>query len=186
MKILKETLLRRKTLLTVIGVFIVMLTAITLIWFGRANSNQAMNAMVAKVYFDGEYRITDGSWQPIVPGQHIPATKGDVTLRGNFHMLTPDDEYIGLYTGDLPIAFYINHINLTFYISDNEIHIMDMEHSLFGDSACGIAWTAYAFTSQTDAPIEILIHNPHRFGNDQAIDQMLSSVALWSGIDFEN
>ena len=180
-----EKLHQRRSSLAIIGILILILSAVALIWFGRANSYQAVNAMVAKVYFDGEYRIGDGSWQPIVPGQHIPATKGDVTLRGYFHMLTPDDEYIGLYTGDLPIAFYINHISLTFFIRDSETHIMDMEHPVFGDSACGISWTAYTFTSPTDAPVEILIHNPHKFGNDQAIDQMLSSVALWSGIDFE-
>ena len=33
--------------------------------------------------------------------------------------------------------------------------------------------------------IEILVHNPHRFGNETAIDEMLSKVALWSGMDFE-
>ena len=33
--------------------------------------------------------------------------------------------------------------------------------------------------------IEIRIHNPHGFGNENAIDEMLSGLALWSGIDFE-
>ena len=141
--------------------------------------------MIAKVYFDGEYRIADGSWEKIVSGQHIPATKGDVTLRGNFHMLAPDGEYVGLYERDLPIAFYTNHINLTFYEGENEPFVIDMENPLFGDSACGINWTAHTFTAGCKDPINIVIHNPHAFGNERAIDELLTNIAIWSGIDFE-
>ena len=46
-------------------------------------------------------------------------------------------------------------------------------------------WSAYALTTESEEPIEILIHNPHRFGNENAIDEVLSSMAFWSGIDFE-
>ena len=91
------------------GVLLIFLLAVVLLWYGNATSSQAEPAMIAQVYFDGEYSIADGPWQKIVEGQHIPSTKGDVTLRGNFHMLTPDGEYIGLYDGDVPIAFYINY-----------------------------------------------------------------------------
>ena len=174
-----------KSILTVIGILILLFGAVALLWSGRANSNQATSAMIAQIYFDGEYRIADGSWKKIVSGQHISSTKGDVTLRGNFHMLTPDGEYIGLYDRKLPIAFYINHINLTFYEGESEPFIMDMENPLFGDSACGIDWTAHTFTASCEEPIEILIHNPHSFGNERAIDDLLANIAIWSGIDFE-
>ena len=62
---------------------------------------------------------------------------------------------------------------------------MDIENPLYGSSACGITWSAYMLTSGSDESIEILIHNPHNFGNENAIDEMLSNLALWSGIDFE-
>ena len=146
---------------------------------------QAQPALLAQVYFDGEYRIADGSWQQIVKGEHIPSTKGDVTLRGNFHMLTPDGEYIGIYTGDIPIALYVDHISLTFYEGENEPYIIDIENPLFGDSACGVDWTAYILTAGSEEPIEIVIHNPHRFGNETAIDEFLANTALWANIDFE-
>ena len=68
--------------------------AAVLIWFGNVTSMQAEPAMLADVYFDGEYRIGYGEWKPIVDGEHITSTKGDVTLRGNFHMLAPDGEGI--------------------------------------------------------------------------------------------
>ena len=169
----------------IIGALFILLLALVLLWRGNATSNQAMPALVAQVYFDGEYRIADGPWQPIVKGKHIPATKGDVTLRGNFHILTPDGEYIGIYNDDMPIALYTDHISLTFYEGENEPYVMDVENPLYGNSTCGVCWSAHAFTSGSDAPIEILIHNPHSFGNETAIDALLSNIALWSGLDFE-
>ena len=173
------------TTLAIAGVLLLLLLAVILLWQGNATSNQAFPAMVAQVYFDGEYRIADGPWQKIVAGEHIPATKGDVTLRGNFHMLTPDGEYVGIYTGDMPIALYTNHIHLTFYEGEQEPYVMDMENPLFGDSACGVCWSAYSLVSGSETPIEIRIHNPHSFGNETAIDELLSNIALWSGLDFE-
>ena len=171
--------------LKVIGVMLILLLALTLLWHGNENSMQAAPAMVAGVYFDGEYRIADGEWQKIVKGNHISSTEGDVTLRGNFHMLAPDGEYVGIYTDSIPIALYTNHINLTFYEGENEPFIIDVENPLYGDSACHEDWTAYVLTTGSEDPIEIVIHNPHSFGNETAIDEMLSSTALWANIEFE-
>ena len=181
----KEKIFNLRTTLQVIGVMIALLLAATLLWHGNATSNQAIPALLAQVYFDGEYRIADGPWEKIVAGEHIPSTIGDVTLRGNFHMRAPDGEYVGIYRGDMPIAFFTNHISLIFYEEGSEPHVVDMENPLFGASACGVAWTAYSFTSAEEAQIEILIHNPHNFGNETAIDEMLANISLWSGIDFE-
>ena len=171
--------------LQVIGTILILLFALVLLWHGNATSNQAIPALVAQVYFDGEYRIADGPWQPIVKGKHIPSTKGDVTLRGNFHMLTPDGEYIGIYSGDMPIALYTDHINLTFYEGENEPYTIDIENPLYGSSVCCACWSAYSFTSGRDEPIQIRIHNPHSFGNETAIDALLSNIAFWYGLDFE-
>ena len=174
-----------KTTLWIVGIFAVLFLALVLLWHGNATSNQAMPAMVAGVYFDGEYRIADGQWQKIEKGKHISSTEGDVTLRGNFHLVAPDGEYVGVYTDSIPIALYTNHINLTFYEGENEPFIIDVENPLYGDSACHEDWSAYVLTSGSEEPIEILIHNPHRFGNETAIDEMLSSTALWTDIEFE-
>ena len=99
--------------LYIIGILLLILLAALHLWFNNANSNQAVSALVAQVRFYGEYRIGNGPWQEITEGNHLPATNGDVTLRGNFHMLTPDGEHVGIYRGDMPIALYTNHINLT-------------------------------------------------------------------------
>ena len=171
--------------LKIVGVVLIILLAVVLLWHGNANSMQAAPAMVAGVYFDGEYRIADGQWQKIEKGKHISSTEGDVTLRGNFHLVAPDGEYVGVYTDSIPIALYTDHINLTFYEGENEPFIIDVENPLYGDSACHEDWSAYVLTSGSEEPIEILIHNPHSFGNETAIDEMLSSTALWTDIEFE-
>ena len=100
-------------------------------------------------------------------------------------MLTPDGEYVGVYSGDTPIALYTDHINLTFYEGENGPYVIEMENPLCGDSACGKDWVAHLFKNEIENPIEILIHNPHKFGNETAIDELLSNTAFWSGLDFE-
>ena len=175
----------KSSLLPVAGILLLIILAVLMLWFNNANSNQAIGATAARVRFDGEYLIGDGQWQTIEEGKHIPATKGDVTLRGNFHLFSPGGEYIGLFSGNTPIAFYTDHISLTFYEGEDEPYVIDHENPLFGVSACGIDWTAHSFSSEGTEPIEIVVHNPHRFGNENAIDEMLSSVAIWSNIDFE-
>ena len=127
----------KQTYLQILGVIVLVLLALLLLWRGSATSNQAMSALVAQVYFDGEYRIGDGPWHKIVQGEHISSTQGDVTLRGNFHMLTPDGEYIGLYDGGMPIALHVDHISLTVYEGGNEPYVLDMENPLFGRDLCG-------------------------------------------------
>lgn len=176
----------KSSYLQVAGILLLIIFAALMMWFNHVNSTQAISATVAKVRFYGEYRIGDRQWQEITEGQHIPATKGDVTLRGNFHMLTPDGEYVGVYRGELPVAFYSNHISLTIYEGRNEPFVMDIENPLYGSSACCKYWTGYMLSSGSEESIEILIHNPHRFGNENAIDEMLSTMSLWSGIDFES
>lgn len=166
-------------------VVLILLLAVVLLWYNNAHSMQAVSAVAAQIRFEGEYRIADGPWQEITKGKHIPATKGDVTLRGNFHLYAPDDSmYLGIYSGDVPIAFYTNHINLTFY-ENGQPFVIDRENPLYGVNACGADWTAHTFYGDGSQPIEILVHNPHVYGNDRAVDEMLDSVALWGGLDFE-
>ena len=174
-----------KAHLQVAGVLLLILFAVLLLWFLNSNSTQALPALLAKVYFEGEYSIDGGEPQRIVEGEHIPATKGDVTLRGNFHMTTPDGEYVGIYRGEIPIAFYINHINLTFYEVGTEPYSIDMENPLYGSSACGVNWTAHTLVSAPEEEVVILVNNPHAFGNETAIDEMLAGISLWADIDFE-
>ena len=103
-----------RSILPIVGVLLVILSSIFLLWQGSANTNQSIPTTPAKVYFEGEYRIGDGEWQQIVKGEHISSTKGDVTLSGNLYKRY-EGENLGIYNSeDMPVAFYTNHINLTF------------------------------------------------------------------------
>ena len=171
--------------LQVAGILLLIFLAALMLLPDNTTSTQSFNPTVAELRFYGEYSINGGPWREITEGEHIPATKGDVTLRGNFHILAPDGEYIGVYRGELPVAFYSNHICLTIYEGENEPFMIDIENPLYGDSACCKYWTGYMLSSESDEQIEILVHNPHRFGNENAIDEMLSYMSLWAGIEFE-
>ena len=174
-----------RLILPIIGIVLVIISSTLLLWHGNANSNQSIPAYTASVYFEGQYRIGDGDFHDIKKGEHISSTKGDVILRGNFHMLAPDGEYVGVYREDIPIAFYLDHISLTFYEVGSEPFTLDMENPIYGNSVCGVNWEAYCLTSESDDLIEILIHNPHNYGNENAIDEMLSKVTLWTPMEFE-
>ena len=173
-KKIKLNFINKKTWIVVAILFMV-LSAIILLWQGNKNSLQSTPVTPAQVYFAGEYRIGDGEWKEIVKGEHISSTKGDVTLRGNFHMLTPSGEYWKMYTGGEAIAFYTNHVNLTICEVDRQPVSIDNENPRIGDSACGENWTL-VFLSNASEPIEIIVHNPHDYGNENAIDQMLSKI----------
>ena len=179
----------KKSHLLIAGVVLLILLFISLLWFSDSASVQAELPLSIEVYFEGEYRVADGPWMTYVEGEHIPATKGDVTLRGNLYKRYKG-ENLGIYNSeDMPVAFYTNHINLTFIEMDETGEkyslVSDSENPLFGASECGKRWTAHQFMSSPENPIEIIIHNPHAYGNETAIDEMLSGMALWLGIAFE-
>ena len=178
-----------KSHLLIAGVVLLILLFTLLLWFNYRTSVQAEQTLNIEVYFEGEYRIADGPWMTYVEGEHIPATKGDVTLRGHLYKRY-EGEDLGIYNSeDMPVAFYMNHINLTFIEIDETGEkyslVSDSENPLFGASECGKSWTAHQFMSDPENPIEILIHNPHSYGNETAIDEMLSGMALWLEIEFE-
>ena len=179
----------KKSHLLIAGVVLLILLFISLLWFSDSASMQAELPLSIEVYFEGEYRVADGPWITYVEGEHIPATKGDVTLRGNLYNRY-EGENLGIYNNeDMPVAFYTNHLNLTFIEIDETGEkyslVSDSENPMFGASECGKSWTAHQFMSSPENPIEILIHNPHAYGNETAIDEMLSGMALWLGIEFE-
>ena len=179
----------KKSHLLIAGVVLLVLLFVSLLWFNDRTSVQAEQTLNIEVYFEGEYRVADGPWMTYVEGEHIPATKGDVTLRGNLYKRY-EGENLGIYNSeDMPVAFYTNHINLTFIEIDETGEkyslVSDNENPLFGDSNCGKSWAAHQFMNDPEDPIEILIHNPHSYGNETAIDEMMSGMALWLGIEFE-
>ena len=173
-----------RLILPIVGIVLVVMSSILFLWQGNVNSNQAISPTPGKLYFVGEYRIGEGDWKEFVEGEHISSTKGDVTLRGNFHKLKPNGEYWEIFSGGEFIAFYTNHINLTFYEVNRDPYLIDNENPKIGVFACGEKWTPHRFINAKD-PIEIVVHNPHKYGNENAIDQMFERIAIWNNVEFE-
>jgi hypothetical protein len=103
-------------ILSIVGIILIIISSLFLLWQGNKNSTQSMPALLADVYFEGEYKIGDGDGVEIKEGVHISSTQGVVTLRGKFHKLNPIGEYEGVYQDTIAIAFYLNHIKLTFCV----------------------------------------------------------------------
>ena len=167
----------------IIGIVSVLVVMLLLLWGNIANSQQSFLALFPNVNFSGEYRIADGPWNTVTAGQHIPATKGDVTLRGQFHMSAPDGEYIGVAGKDMLLAFYLNHIRLTVQEEGQEPYTLDIEQPYAGEGMCGELSIGY--TLMTDQPITLTFHNPHTFGNEKAIDMFLEELSVYGGLSYE-
>ena len=120
--------IRKKPPFAIVGIIAVAVVMLLLLWANITNSQQSFPAFYPSVYFSGEYKLADGPWSTVEAGQHIPATRGEVTLRGQFYMVTPDGEYIGAAEAGIPLAFYLNHIRLMVQEEGQEPYNLDIEH----------------------------------------------------------
>ena len=166
-----------------IGIIFVLAVMVLLLCVNITNSQQSRPAFYPDIYFSGEYKLGDGPWNPVKAGQHIPATQADVTLRGQFHMVAPDGDYLGVAQKDSLLAFYLNHIQLTVQEEGQALRYMDIEHPYAGEGMCGELSIGY--TLLTDQPLTLTFHNPHTFGNDKAIDMFLEELAIYGGLAYE-
>lgn len=182
MKISKEI---KKYVLPVLLTAALLLSAITVLVKYKGTS-QAVPAMTFDVAFLGEYKIADGEFRPIVQGESIPANKGDVTLRGGFYLRAPDGEIVGRVSEGYPIYMYLNHIGVTVYVPSQEPHILDSENPAVREDSCGENWLVYEYTGTDTDTVEILLHNPHSFGNPGAYDEFLGNMYIYSGVQLEN
>lgn len=168
----------------VLGIILLLLFAITFLWLGNHSSMQAETPLVADVSFVGDYKIGDGEWQPIVAGEHISSTKGDVTLRGTFQMHNPTNgEVVGPLPANTTVNLYFNHIGGTAFFSEGYRIPFDVENNSFGEDACAVMWATMPSTG--DTPVTIVLHNPHIFGNENAIDDFFENMSIAPGVYHE-
>ena len=183
---MKKIIFKNKTAAFVsAGLTMILFFSIFFVWMGYHNSNQAQPAFVIDIAFQGEYKIGDGEWHTIIKGEHIPSTRGDVTLRGTFQMIDPEtNEPFGTFFADLPVNLYFNHIGGYAILPDGETIPFDIEHEMFGEDLCAITWGAILSTGEE--PITIVLQNPHRFGNEFAVDDFLENMSAAEGIYLES
>ena len=174
---------QKKVSFAVLGIVFIFVIMLLLLWVNISNSLQSTPAFLPDAFFRGQYRIGDGQWHTITEGQHIPATQGDVTLQGQFHLATLDGEYIGIAEPGVPLAFYINHIHITVQEPGQPSHAIDIESSYAGEGLCGKHSICYQL--MTAEEVTLTFHNPHSFGNDTAIDDFLRELAVYADTTYE-
>ncbi len=144
------------------------------------NSSQAEWAIIPDIRLVGEYKIGDGEWKEIVEGEHISATKGDVRLKGVLEILDPEtNEAFGPVEKGSLMLFTFNHINLALTDNDEMIYVCDTENPELGEDFCGDTCFVVESVGE-DGYFEATIRNYHRFGNETAVDELLSSMKLYA------
>ncbi|MBR5308817.1 MAG: histidine kinase [Clostridia bacterium] len=169
-----------------IGICIALLVVVLsiFVYTGRSFGTQAMNAMYLSARFEGQYKVADGEWQTYVKGKHIPATRGDVLLKGNFQLVVPSDgEVVGTASEGVILAFYFNHIGCE--ISENGVDFrpFDAEIDAVDEDMCGEMYIGYMCEGSEE--ITLRFTNPHKFGNPYAVDEFLNNLSTYGGTSFE-
>ena len=174
-----------KSSLLTLGTVLILLLSLTFLWVGNRNSAQAKTPLIAGVSFQGEYQIGEGEWHTFHKGVHISATDGDVTLRGIFLMHNPETgEAIGPLSVGSTVSLYFNHIGGSVILPSGGKIVFDAENDQLGEDACATMWGTVPSMGET--PITIILHNPHSFGNANAIDELFENMSIAPGIYLTN
>ena len=174
-----------KNIFISISIIVILLFSVAFLWVGTHNSSQAGAPMIAGVSFQGEYKIGDGDWHTYTQGEHIPANKGDVTLRGIFLMHNPETGVvIGPLSAGKTINLYFDHIGGSVVLPSGEKKVFDAENDILGEDACASMWGSAP--SMGDVPVTIILHNPHTYGNVNAIDEFFENMSIAPGIYLES
>ena len=160
-------------------VFIAVISVIVAVIL-QGKSNQADDAIVPDVIFCGEYRISNGEWQPLSNAGHISATDGNVELKGVFRLYYSETgEDLGAVESGTVISLYLDHIKATIKDSKGNVWISDNENDLIGKGACTESWSEYLFEGEAGDEVNVIIYNPHVFGNEKAVDRLLDSLGIY-------
>ena len=177
---IKEFLKKNKSHLFTACIAGLLLFVLIFIFLSFSAEGESGDPVLPYCSFQGQYKIGDGEWQDIEPGKHISATKGDVTLKGFFKLHNPEtgDVLSNVSTG-MVLHVYFNHINAKISVPNQPDMIFSYELDQLGDIACGQVWQKFKFLGTNTDEVTIVIHNPHSFGNESAIDDFLSNVNLY-------
>ncbi|MEE1321848.1 MAG: hypothetical protein UHM85_10020, partial [Acutalibacteraceae bacterium] len=177
---LKQKKLNNKQGIVYILVILFLVLSGILLVTSVMNNSQAEWAIVPDIRLVGEYKIGDSEWKPIVEGEHIPATKGDVMLKGVLEICDPEtNDFYGKLTKGSLVSFTFNHVNLALTENNKITEVYDIENPVIGEDACGYN-SMVAEYSGKDGYFEGIIRNYHRFGNEGAVDEFLSSMKLYA------
>ena len=166
-------------LIAIISITIIF-TIITVII--QTKDYQSTEAYIFDIRFDGEYRISDGEWQPLSSAKHISSTDGRVELKGVFNLYASEtDEEIGGAENGTIISLYLDHINATIRDSSGNEWISECENKQIGKSTCSEMWLEYIYEGNANEEVTIVLDNPHASGNTKAVDSFLKNLLAVPG-----
>ncbi len=165
-----------KHLHKITGILLIILATVVLC-LTCINNQQSMMAFPLKVSFVGDYKIEDGDWNPITKDKFIAANQGNVTLKGFFQLEDPDGNVLGEVEEGMIVDLYFNHLAGDVFVEGEGFRAFDSENKIYGKSSCGEQWIAYMVPA---GEVEIILKNPHSFGNENAVNEFLDSMMLYS------
>ncbi len=164
---------------------LLLVLSVILIFAALNQNNQAISSMPLRISFQGEYSINNGEWQEISKNESIFFGKGQIRLRGYFQLEMPEGTVIGRAPKDMHIITYFKHIGGQINMNNQTVYFFDMENQQLGSSACGENWITFDNPADETETLEILLFNPHQYGNSDAADLFLNSFYAYSGSVFD-
>lgn len=150
-----------------IGLFALMIVLLLSAWLGSQQSTMAMNL---PLLLEGEYRLGDGEWRPYDEMTILDSTEGDFVFLG--HLNNSGNE-------DILVGFYLNHINATVLVNGEEVYWSYPSFLPFNEKYCGAYWSFWnGIAISSNDEIEIRLHNPHKFGNENAYNEFMQSLIV--------
>lgn len=169
----------------IVCILVTLFAAYILLWSNSRIAIQATGSIYPEVIFEGEYKIGEGVWQEYRQGIHLPSNQGDVTLKGILIKQLPGSkEQVGNVCQEEIVAFYCDHLMVTIWEENREPFILESEIPKY-EITCAKIWQFYRYQGEETREIEIRIHNPHQFGNVNAVDDMLNNMYIYLGYEFE-
>lgn len=168
----------------IIGCFVIAILCLLLLFDGDAINKQSVNASIPEIVFVGEYKVGGEEWKEYRKGEHISATRGDVEIKGELKLYY-DGKEVGKVTPGTNIAFFGNHVAIEVIEGDVKTKIGPEIEQLY-PASCDKRWCIYNYIGETPGEIQIRVHNTHKFGNENAIDEMLDNLELYVPTVFED
>lgn len=123
--------------------------------------------------FTGRYSMDGDVWQDFDNDTEFSSRNGDLVLQGRFTDDIPKGTLLNYFRDHIGVAIYINGQLWSMDIV-SEIDHLGMELS---PSICGREWDMLVSPGITaEDEIEIHLHNPHRFGNEDAYNLFLETL----------
>lgn len=153
------------------GFVTLIVLAVFLLFQMCRTTNQSIPSFGWNVTFVGEYSQGGSEWKPFDEHTDFSGFAGDLVLRGQFQN---QGERVF-------VNFYLNHIGVSISIHGEEIYTSGRVRDDMPEMMCASFWSGWVSEETmnlTDEIIEIRLHNPHNYGNEQAYNEFLDSLYI--------